>query len=203
MPEDFYLRAIAQAFPNVAGDPILTEQDLRAIPLEGPWDTAESWGMRIQPGTDPHALVIRGQNAPVLHVAFYRTLIEGIRELAQHAPYWNNHLRAYSWVDENDLILQYPTNIDLSRYRSWKPAAPFYPPTCALTGELVVVGTDANRWLSQGLALYQDDYQRSPETVSDLLSAAMEAKYFLEVDEPPPPVPVIGMIIAGRQAVIT
>ena len=203
MAEDLFMNAIAQAFPNVVGDPILTAQDLRSVSRERPWDTAELWGLRVQPGTDPRELIIRGRTSPSLHIAFYQSLIEGIRELACKGPHWNHHLRAHSWVVGNDLILHYSEAINWSRYWSWKPAEPFYPRICTLAGELIVVGTDAKRWLSDGLSLYQDDHGRSPETVSDLLSAAMEAKYFLEVDEPPPPVPVVGLVIEGRQAVVT
>lgn len=147
MPEDLFMRAITQAFPNVVGDPILTEQDLRSVSHEKPWDTVELWGLRIQPGATPHALVFRGRPSPPLDRAFYQSLIEGMRELARKGPHWNDHLRVHWWVVGNDLILHYSKAMNWSRYWSWKLAVPFHPRTCTLVGQLIVVGTDAKRWV--------------------------------------------------------
>ncbi|MCY0909847.1 MAG: hypothetical protein OWR62_15830 [Sulfobacillus thermotolerans] len=105
------------------------------------------------------------------------------------------------WVEGPALLVRYAQPIDLSPYRLFDLMAPFYPMECPLTGDLVV-GTDANGWLGEGLALYTDRYRKPPTQVAALLAATMEARAFFEMDEPSPSVSVVGAIIHGRQAVI-
>ena len=68
----------------------------------------------------------------------------------------------------------------------------------ALRKELLVVGTDAGLWLDRAWNWGNNH----PSTVQDLLNTVLEVINSFEVDQPPPPVTVPGLIVRRRQAVI-
>ncbi len=205
MTSDVLQQVIKQTVLGIFGDDQLTTQHLAAIPPDPPWDPLSGSGtLRVPPGRNPIDFIIRERPCHPLYRALFTCMIEEYRSYSHAYPYHDPLQDVCLWVEGHDLLMQYEpkTPDDLSMYRTFPPSAPFYPSDTCLTGELLVVGTDAERWLSTGLSLYQEQYGGNPPSISTLLENALRANYYFEVDQPPPPVPVPTLILDGRQAVI-
>ncbi|HBQ94377.1 MAG: hypothetical protein M1294_10310 [Firmicutes bacterium] len=182
------------AIPHIA--PPALRADMREIrqgnrwfhPLSRPVSPYYAYeGSRVTPGVDPQLFVLRESHVHPLYYACYRLLVELYRLIPLHE---NDGIRNWNiWVTGDDLLMTVAPSPS-KRATSVIPAA--------LRQELIVVGTDAGLWLGRAWNWNMNH----PRTVQDLLNTVIEVINSFEIDQPPPPEAVPGMILGGRQAVI-